>query len=101
MLLLQRQRHFSNLQLWEQHLAAIFAAGSRSHLAKIFLRDNVSMQHYESTLMIRKATIKDVKALHVLLQEYGKKEELLARPLSKLYDHLRDFCDYWTIRITI
>jgi amino-acid N-acetyltransferase len=44
--------------------------------------------------MIRKATIKDVKAIHVLLQEYGKKEELLARPLSELYDHLRDFCVY-------
>ncbi len=44
--------------------------------------------------MIRKATIKDVKAIHVLLQEYGKKEELLARPLSQLYDHLRDFCVY-------
>jgi len=44
--------------------------------------------------MIRKATIKDVKPIHVLLQEYGKKEELLARPLSELYDHLRDFCVY-------
>ena len=44
--------------------------------------------------MIRKATIKDVKAIHLLLQEYGKKEELLARPLSQLYDHVRDFCVY-------
>jgi len=44
--------------------------------------------------MIRKATIKDIKAIHVLLQEYGKKEELLARPLSQLYDHVRDFCVY-------
>ncbi|MGD2188061.1 MAG: N-acetyltransferase [Desulfobacterales bacterium] len=44
--------------------------------------------------MIRKATIKDVKAIHVLLQEYGKKEELLARPLSELYDHVRDFWVY-------
>ena len=41
--------------------------------------------------MIRKASIKDVKAIHELLQEYGKKEELLARPLSELYDHVRDF----------
>jgi len=41
--------------------------------------------------MIRKATIKDVKPIHRLLQEYGKKEELLARPLSQLYDHVRDF----------
>jgi amino-acid N-acetyltransferase len=44
--------------------------------------------------MIRKATIKDAKAIHGLLQEYGKKEELLARPLSELYDHIRDFSVY-------
>ena len=44
--------------------------------------------------MIRKANIKDVKAIHGLLHEYGKKEELLARPLSELYDHIRDFCVY-------
>ena len=45
-------------------------------------------------MMIRKANIKDVKAIHRLLQEYGKKEELLARPLSELYDHVRDFSVY-------
>ena len=44
--------------------------------------------------MIRKATIKDVKAIHGLLHEYSKKEELLARPLSELYDHVRDFWVY-------
>jgi len=44
--------------------------------------------------MIRKANIKDVKVIHGLLQEYGKKEELLARPLSELYDHVRDFFVY-------
>ena len=41
--------------------------------------------------MIRKATIKDIKAVHALLQEYAKRGELLARPLSQLYDHVRDF----------
>jgi amino-acid N-acetyltransferase len=41
--------------------------------------------------MIRKANLQDVKAIHHLLHEYGKKEELLARPLSQLYDHVRDF----------
>ena len=41
--------------------------------------------------MIRKATILDIKPIHELLQFYGVKGELLARPLSKLYDHLRDF----------
>jgi amino-acid N-acetyltransferase len=44
--------------------------------------------------MIRKATIKDIKTIHELLHEYGKKEELLARPLSQLYDHVRDFSVY-------
>ena len=44
--------------------------------------------------MIRKATIKDVKAIHEILQEYGNKGELLPRPLSVLYDHVRDFSVY-------
>lgn len=44
--------------------------------------------------MIRKATIKDIKPIHELLHEYGKREELLARPLSELYDHVRDFTVY-------
>ena len=44
--------------------------------------------------MIRKATIKDIKAIHKLLQEYGIKGELLPRPLSVLYDHVRDFLVY-------
>jgi amino-acid N-acetyltransferase len=41
--------------------------------------------------MIRKAKIKDIKTIHWLLSEYGKRGELLPRPLSQLYDHLRDF----------
>ncbi len=41
--------------------------------------------------MLRKAMIRDTKAIHGLLQIYSKKGELLARPLSELYDHLRDF----------
>ncbi|MDM8551239.1 N-acetyltransferase [Desulfobacterales bacterium HSG2] len=44
--------------------------------------------------MIRRATIKDIKAIHRLLQEYGDKGELLPRPLSQLYDHVRDFTVY-------
>lgn len=44
--------------------------------------------------MIRKATIEDIKEIHRLLRYYGQKGELLARPLSKLYDHLRDFMVY-------
>jgi amino-acid N-acetyltransferase len=46
------------------------------------------------TTVIRKATIKDVKEIHGLLQEYGRRGELLPRPLSVLYDHVRDFSVY-------
>ncbi|MBF0376097.1 MAG: N-acetyltransferase [Desulfamplus sp.] len=44
--------------------------------------------------MLRKATPADVKSIHAILQLYGKKGELLARPLSELYDHIRDFWVY-------
>jgi amino-acid N-acetyltransferase len=44
--------------------------------------------------MIRKATIQDVKAIHKLLQLYGSRGVMLARPLSELYDHVRDFSVY-------
>ncbi len=42
-------------------------------------------------MIIRKAHIRDVPHIHRLLQEYGRRGELLSRPLSQLYDHLRDF----------
>jgi amino-acid N-acetyltransferase len=41
--------------------------------------------------MIRAATIKDVRAIHALLQIYAERGELLPRPMSQLYDHIRDF----------
>ncbi len=41
--------------------------------------------------MIRKATIHDVKTIYALLQHYAVKGELLPRPLSALYDHVRSF----------
>lgn len=44
--------------------------------------------------MIRKATIEDIKTIHGVLKYYGAKGELLARPLSRLYDHVRDFWVY-------
>jgi amino-acid N-acetyltransferase len=44
--------------------------------------------------MIRKATVKDIRPIHALLQIYGERGELLARPLSELYDHVRDFYVY-------
>jgi amino-acid N-acetyltransferase len=45
-------------------------------------------------MMIRKATIKDIKAIYSLLQQYGRQGKLLPRPLSVLYDHVRDFTVY-------
>jgi len=44
--------------------------------------------------MIRKATIKDIKVIHALLSDYGEKGVLLSRPLTQLYDHVRDFFVY-------
>jgi hypothetical protein len=41
--------------------------------------------------MIRAATIKDVRAIHALLQIYAERGELLSRPMGQLYDHVRDF----------
>ena len=41
--------------------------------------------------MIRKAIIQDVKIIHGLLAHYADQGLLLPRPLSELYDHLRDF----------
>ncbi len=44
--------------------------------------------------MIRRAQIRDIQPIYELLQEYGRSGELLPRPLSELYDHLRDFTVY-------
>ena len=41
--------------------------------------------------MIRKADIQNVKSIHLLLDGYSKRGDLIARPLSELYDHIRDF----------
>ncbi|MGD2126034.1 MAG: N-acetyltransferase [Desulfobacteraceae bacterium] len=41
--------------------------------------------------MIRKAVIEDTKTIHKILSYYGTQGLLLPRPLSELYEHLRDF----------
>jgi amino-acid N-acetyltransferase len=46
--------------------------------------------------MIRKATIHDVKEIHALLAIHAERGELLPRPLSDLYDYLRDFSIFET-----
>lgn len=40
---------------------------------------------------IRKAVISDVRGIHQILNYYADKNLLLARSLSELYDHLRDY----------
>ncbi|MFC1896080.1 N-acetyltransferase [Thermodesulfobacteriota bacterium] len=42
-------------------------------------------------MRIRKARTRDVKRIFKLLEIYGEKGELLPRPFSALYDHVRDF----------
>jgi amino-acid N-acetyltransferase len=42
-------------------------------------------------MTIRKALIKDIPAIHKLLNHYGDQGLLLPRSLSELYDHVRDF----------
>ena len=44
-----------------------------------------------SHFTLRKATLLDVKKIHALLQEYAKKGDLLARPLTLLYERVREF----------
>ncbi|MBW2147983.1 MAG: N-acetyltransferase [Deltaproteobacteria bacterium] len=44
--------------------------------------------------MIRKARVTDVRAIHKMLDFSSRRNELLARSLSELYDNLRDFFVY-------
>jgi amino-acid N-acetyltransferase len=46
-------------------------------------------------LKIRKAKISDLKQVHRLINDYAKREQMIPRSLSELYETLRDFviCD--------
>lgn len=44
--------------------------------------------------MIRHATIQDIKSVYDMLQFFGEKGEMIPRPLTQLYDHIRDFVVY-------
>lgn len=41
--------------------------------------------------MIRKAKLTDVPGIHALVNAYAREELMLPRPLSELYENLRDF----------
>lgn len=40
---------------------------------------------------VKKATIKDVKAIHSLINKFAKKDEMLPRSLNEIYENIRDF----------
>jgi len=42
-------------------------------------------------LRIRKAKITDLKQVHVLINEFAKREQMIPRSLNELYETLRDF----------
>ena len=44
--------------------------------------------------MIRKAKVTDIRAIHRMLDFYSRRNEMLGRSLSELYDNLRDFYVY-------
>lgn len=41
--------------------------------------------------MVEKAKIKDVNQMHQLVNYFANKGEMLARPLSEMYENIRDF----------
>ena len=44
--------------------------------------------------MLRKATIKDIKDIHKLINHFAGQDKMLARSLSELYETTRDFFVY-------
>ncbi len=52
---------------------------------------NIGVKREMENLLIRKAHMKDVKAIHGLLMICAKQGLLLPRALSHLYRHIRDF----------
>lgn len=44
--------------------------------------------------MLRKASIKDIKQIHALINSAASKGEMLARSLGELYDNMRDYFVY-------
>jgi len=41
--------------------------------------------------MFKKATIKDARTIHTLVNQFAKKEEMLPRSLNEIYENIRDF----------
>lgn len=51
-------------------------------------------ENTETGKRIRSARMGDVREIHALLQHFSRKNLLLGRSISSLYDHLRDFVVY-------
>lgn len=45
----------------------------------------------KNTIIVRKAAIEDIRQIHRLLHTYSHQGDLIPRPLSDLYDRVRDF----------
>lgn len=69
--------------------------GDRFHPGNIFSGNLSPPTKFTPTkLMIRKAKVSDVKAIYELINLFAKKDLMLPRPISDLYDSLRDFFVY-------
>ncbi len=42
-------------------------------------------------MQFKKATIKDARAIHSLINKFAKREDMLPRSLNEIYENLRDF----------
>jgi len=45
----------------------------------------------KNKLQIKKATVRDVKTIHSLINKFAGKEKMLPRSLNDIYENLRDF----------
>lgn len=45
-------------------------------------------------MMIRKANVKDIKEVHKLVNEFAKRQKMIARSLNELYESVRDLYVY-------
>ena len=45
----------------------------------------------KDNVLIKKATLKDAKAIHSLVNKFASKEDMLPRSLNEIYENIRDF----------
>jgi len=42
-------------------------------------------------MILKKATVRDVKPIHALINRFAKKEDMLPRSLNEIYENVRDY----------